>query len=465
MVVDETQQQTKVFLVAADQQPIFNWIRKVADNAQAHSPASSASPRKGNQVLVVEDSRAIANMLVQSINALDGVACRHAETLASTRALLEEDSQRFYVAILDLNLPDAPDGEVVKLVQSYGVPVVVLTGSVDDKRREKLFKCNIADYIQKSNLNGVSSAVRLVERLYNNRDSRVLVVDDALSQRMLLETQLHNHGYQTVGAADGQEGLQRLDEFDDIRLVITDYNMPHMDGLSMVQKIRQTHSADELAIIGVSTVGSGGILPRFLKAGANDFLTKPYELEELYCRIDQNLDMLHYVSEARDAANRDFLTKLYNRRYFFATAGPWHQQALAGKHELVAAMIDADHFKAVNDTHGHAVGDEALIAIANALREASRGRGLLARFGGEEFVFLQILGDKDKPAECLEQLRAAIAAIALQTPDGIAVPLTVSIGGCCEPGASLDAMLAAADECVYQAKEAGRNRVVLAGCP
>lgn len=422
---------------------------------------SSHAPRKGNQVLVVEDSRAIASVLIDSIGTLEGVGCQHAETLAAAQRLLLEDCERFYVAILDLNLPDAPDGEVVKLVQSYSVPVVVLTGSMDEARRQKLFESQIADYIHKNSVNGVASAVRLIERLYTNRNSRVLVVDDSASQRMMLESLLHNHGYQTVGAGNGQEGLDRLKEFEDIRLVITDYNMPKMDGLDMVQQIRRTRSADELAIIGVSTAAKDGILPRFLKAGANDFLTKPFELEELYCRIDQNLDMLRYVREARDAANRDFLTKLYNRRYFFAHAESLHRRASRGEIQMVAAMIDADHFKSINDTHGHAVGDDALVAMANALREATNGRGILARFGGEEFVCLQVLGEGQKPDSCLEGLRAAIENIQLATPEGVPVPLTASIGGNCEPGKSMDAMLAVADECVYQAKEAGRNRVII----
>lgn len=415
----------------------------------------------GNDVLLVEDSKAVATLLRASINALQGISCSHASTLAEAKTLLEDDSDRFFVAVLDLNLPDAPNGEVVDLVQEYGIPVVVLTGSVDAKHREAMLKKNIADYVSKANLSGLGTVVRLLERMRANREQKILVVDDSATFRSYLEALLHNHGYQTLAAKNGEEGVAMLQANAEINLVLTDYNMPEMDGLAMIDVMRRTRSADDLAIIGLSTVSEKGILPRFLKSGANDFLTKPFETEELYCRIDQNIDMLHYIAEARDAANRDFLTKLYNRRYFFEYASPVHAKAQKGELRILLSMIDADHFKNINDTHGHQTGDDALISMAETLRNAVGDGGVLARFGGEEFVCLQILDDADEPEVCLETLRAAVEAIQLKTSEGEAVPITVSIGSTLDPLDDLDKMLGAADEGVYQAKERGRNCFVV----
>ncbi len=419
------------------------------------------SPREGDTVLVVEDSRAIASLLQSNIEALPDVQCELVADMAGATRLLAQYAERFFVAILDLNLPDAPNGEVVDLVQSYDIPVIILTGSVDAEKRQSLFRRNIADYIEKNHLAGVWSAVALVERMRANREHAVLVVDDSAAQRAYLCSLLHNRGYHTVEAADGEEGLAMLKSHEEIRAVITDYNMPKMDGLQMVQQMRTLRSPQDLAIIGVSSATEKGILARFLKSGANDFLHRPFELEELYCRIDQNLDMVRYIHQAWDAANRDFLTHLYNRRYFFKHAQKIHESARQGKYEIVVAMVDADHFKRINDTHGHDVGDEALVAIASTLEKIGDGRGIIARFGGEEFVCIRILKPDEDPVRCMQSLCVAIEEIDLMAPDGSRVPLTVSIGATRNVDESLGEMLKRADEAVYQAKQQGRNRVVV----
>jgi diguanylate cyclase (GGDEF)-like protein len=286
------------------------------------------------------------------------------------------------------------------------------------------------------------------------------VVDDSRAFREYLCGLLHQHGYATLDASDGVEGLECLRQNPDISLVITDYNMPRMDGLAMVAEMRKLRSHDDLAIIGVSDAAKQGILARFLKGGATDYLNKPFCVEEFYCRVDQNIDMLRVVQRARDAASRDFLTGLYNRRYFFEHAERLHRRALDGELRILVAMIDADHFKQINDNFGHQVGDEALVAIAAVLRGQVEGQGMVARFGGEEFVCLRVLDPSLRPADCLERIRRAVEQIDLRA-DGRPVPLTVSIGATAEPGGDIDQMLARADGAVYQAKRAGRNRVVI----
>ena len=127
---------------------------------------------------------------------------------------------------------------------------------------------------------------------------------------------------------------------------------------------------------------------------------------------------------------------------------------------MLVAMIDADHFKKINDTYGHSFGDDALVAIADVLSGAIDNGGIAARFGGEEFVCLFVLNPVDNPLVCLDSLRRQIAGLDLRH-DGQRVPLTVSIGATHMPGDSLDAMLQQADRAVYESKDAGRNRVTL----
>ena len=432
-------------------------VNQAPDIRATQGSATSVEPKK---VLLVEDSRAIASILKASIEALDAIECVVATSHAEAAQLLQSHPGGFFAAVLDLNLPDAPDGEVIDLVQPAGIPIIVLTANVDAARRAAMFERGVADYVVKDSLVGIEYVARLVNRLARNGSTRVLVVDDSRAFRQYLCGLLHQHGYATLDAADGVEGLEALCANPDVRLVITDYNMPRMDGLAMVAEMRKLRSHDDLAIIGVSDMAKQGILARFLKGGATDYLNKPFCVEEFYCRVDQNIDMLRVVQRARDAANRDFLTGLYNRRYFFEHAERLHRQAVSGELAILVAMIDADHFKRINDTFGHQVGDEALVAIAAVLREEVEGKGVVARFGGEEFVCLRILDPQLRPAECLERIRRRIAGIDLSA-GAEAVPITVSIGATTEPLGDIDQMLARADEAVYQAKRAGRNRVVI----
>lgn len=425
------------------------------------APRAAAGTLARNKVLLVEDSRAIASVLRASIGALDDVECLLAASYAEAERLLEAEAGALFAAVLDLNLPDAPNGEVIDLVQQAGIPVVVLTANVDVAKRAAMFERGVADYVVKDSLVGIEYVARLVNRLARNGSTRVLVVDDSRAFREYLCGLLHQHGYATLDASDGVEGLECLRQTPDISLVITDYNMPRMDGLAMVAEMRKLRSHDDLAIIGVSDAAKQGILARFLKGGATDYLNKPFCVEEFYCRVDQNIDMLRVVQRARDAASRDFLTGLYNRRYFFEHAERLHRRALDGELRILVAMIDADHFKQINDNFGHQVGDEALVAIAAVLRGQVEGQGMVARFGGEEFVCLRVLDPSLRPADCLERIRRAIEQIDLRA-DGRPVPLTVSIGATAEPGGDIDQMLARADGAVYQAKRAGRNRVVIA---
>ncbi len=421
---------------------------------------SVPEPEHVGRVLLVEDSRAVASVLIASLNRLDGIECDLATSYAEARDLLALRADEYFVAVAGLNLPDAPNGEVVGAIQRAGLRVIVLTGHLDEARRQDMFQRGVADYVVKDSQASIGHVARLVERMARSGGTQVLVVDDSDSFRHYLASLLQQHGYQTLTACDGVEGVETLQANPDIRLVVTDYTMPRMDGLAMILEMRKSHNPDELAIIGISESAKPGILARFLKGGASDYLKKPFCVEELYCRIDQHIDTLWAINQAREAANRDFLTRLYNRRYFFEHAQLLYQRAQRGEIPVVAAMIDADHFKRINDTFGHKTGDDALRAIAAVLTRLAGDGGLVARLGGEEFVLLQSADGDLEPADCLEAIRQGIEQIEVVS-EGQRVPITVSIGATQRVEASLDHMLALADRAVYGAKAHGRNRVVI----
>ena len=127
---------------------------------------------------------------------------------------------------------------------------------------------------------------------------------------------------------------------------------------------------------------------RFIKVGANDFITKPFQPEEFYCRVTQNIDLIEKTQALVDAATKDFLTGLYNRRFFFEKGVGKLERARRERKSVALAMLDIDHFKSVNDTYGHDVGDEVLQVVSKTLQDSARADDLVARLGGEEFCVL-----------------------------------------------------------------------------
>ncbi|RUQ31216.1 MAG: diguanylate cyclase [Candidatus Competibacteraceae bacterium] len=410
-------------------------------------------------VLVVEDSRALQGLLSSYLNGLYGLKTVATNSLAETRAQLATGPERFFCAVLDLNLPDAPNGEVVDLVQQYGIPVIVLTASIDAARRQIMISKRVVDYFVKRNLSEIEHVAHVVNRLWENCQMKVLVVDDSRSFRTYLQSLLGSYRYQTFVAGNGKEALTLLTMHPDISLVITDVNMPEMDGLVLIETIRRQYRREDLVVIGMSDVAKPGLSALLLKAGANDFIAKPFQVEELFCRVTQNTNMINYVRQLRQAATLDFLTGLANRRHTLELGEALYAQARHGDLAIALAMVDADHFKLINDRFGHLVGDEALKAIASALRQTWPDTDVLGRYGGEEFLGLVTLQPGMDIAALFEQARAEVAAIDL-IADGQRAALTVSIGFTTELGNSLIQMIERADNAAYQAKAEGRNRVV-----
>jgi len=168
---------------------------------------------------------------------------------------------------------------------------------------------------------------------------------------------------------------------------------------------------------------------------------------------------VHYVRTLQDMANRDYLTRMHNRRHLYHAAETLYSETKRQGGTLAVAMVDADHFKRINDQHGHAAGDEALKCIARVLRRACLRGDLVARYGGEEFVCAMRVANHADAWQRFENLRQAIEAIELKW-EGTPIPMTVSIGLTIDFRESFVAMLDLADQAVFHAKAEGRNRIV-----
>ncbi len=251
-------------------------------------------------VLIIEDSKSFANTLASMIYSESFFDVIIAECYAEAEALLAERAEDFFIATVDLHLPDAEDGAAVTLVKSYDIPCIAFTGSFSSALREDIIAMGVCDYVLKTGAHDLAYVARLVSRIYNNPSTKVLVVDDSESAREVLSAQLALQRLNVMVADSGEEALRILNEHKDIRLVMLDLIMENVDGLAVLKHIRMKKDTTEVSVIGVSGVASDDHLAKFLKLGGNDFIRKPYNLEQLFCRINSQLRMLDDFQRLRD---------------------------------------------------------------------------------------------------------------------------------------------------------------------
>ena len=253
-----------------------------------------------NLILLVEDSLFFGNLIKEELQSIGYEVC-WVKTKAETICELEDQSKIFFAALLDFNLPDAPYGETIDIVVKLGIPSLVITGDLNENVRKVVWSKKIADYVLKDDPQFLNYICLYLARFRRNKSTKVLVVDDSKMFRLVLANLLKIHGFQDLEAKNGVEALAVIKENPDVKLVITDYNMPEMDGFELMQKIRRDYAKDELALIGISSEGNNELAANFIKCGANDFIIKQSFLsEEFYSRVNQCLDNLENIQAIKD---------------------------------------------------------------------------------------------------------------------------------------------------------------------
>lgn len=413
-----------------------------------------------SSILVVDDSKTFGALLKRLVERETGCGCVWVKSYAECRDALESAPEPFAAALLDLNLPDAPNGEVVDLALSYEVPSVVFTGELSRELREHIWSKRIVDYVLKEGIHNLEYVSRLLKRLLRNRGLRALVVDDSRATRAQIASLLRAYAYEVYEAADGQHALTMLDADPSIQLVLTDCTMPGMDGVALTKAIRQMDGMQRTVVIGVSSLDESSTTVGFLKAGANDFITKPFQTEEFYCRIGQNIDMLNMIEDLANMASLDFLTGIGNRKHLFEAGRKLFANQMRGNIRLSVAMLDLDHFKTINDSFGHDAGDAVLRHFSAMLAGRFRGGDVVARMGGEEFCVVCVNMDPDKAFDTFDAFRRDVAANHA-VHEGREIPCSVSIGAYTGAADSFEGLIKAADDLLYRAKQQGRNRVAV----
>ena len=312
---------------------------------------------------------------------------------------------------------------------------------------------------------------------------RVLVVEDDRAMRALMAQWLNAAGHRVNVAENGVEALN-LAELHRPQVVITDWRMPQMDGISLCRELRRLPQLRNVYLIVVTVETAADKLVEAFEAGADDYLVKPLVPKLFFARLraaqrvvqlQEELafdreQMVRFSNELSVANKRlqqqaltDTLTDLPNRRFAMERLEQEWALTRRGERALSCMMLDIDHFKKINDTFGHQLGDEALKQVADALRKTARAQDVVCRYGGEEFLVVCPDTGATAAYQAAERMRVAVESLRMSAPDGQHVPLTLSIG-VAEKGegiADMSALINRADGSLYAAKTQGRNRTVL----
>jgi diguanylate cyclase (GGDEF)-like protein len=301
---------------------------------------------------------------------------------------------------------------------------------------------------------------------------RILVADDDLTSRLVLAGVLRKWGHEVVATVDGTEAWDAMRRPDAPALAILDWMMPGLSGVEVCSRVRGLRSDRPPYLIILTSKGEKADIVAGLEAGADDYLAKPFDPGELRARVDVGrriIELQARLLEARDAlaheATHDPLTGTLNRRAFADVLSRALSEERRHHGGLALGICDVDGFKAVNDTHGHQVGDEVLVGLVRLITDSLRGHDVLSRHGGDEFVVLAgHVGNADV-GRIFERMRVAAADHPMPTRAGdLAVTLSFGVSTWKE-GQTEEELLAAADAALYRAKSAGRNRVCLADEP
>ena len=299
---------------------------------------------------------------------------------------------------------------------------------------------------------------------------RILVADDDAVMRALLEHNLRGWGYDVVTAADGDAAWNILREPDSPRIALLDWMMPGITGPEICRRVRQRVSPNYRYILLVSAREDRADVICGFESGADDYVTKPVHPDELQARLRVSLRIISLednLVEAREIlrhkATHDELTGLLNRAATDDLLKRELDRARRQNTPLALMLADIDHFKSVNDTYGHAIGDTVIIELAKRMKSTLRTYDAVGRYGGEEFLMVLPGCDSATLRQRAKEMLEAVRGTPVHTAAGN-LKITASIGGTVNtdtPEAILEGLVRNADVALYQAKHAGRDRGVI----
>ncbi len=425
-------------------------------------------------ILIMEDSRATAQTIAKMAQELfPSFQIDIASSEREAKEYVLKKEKEIFIVFADLHLPDTTEvGEIIDFLRKYKVRTIILTSSEDLSLREKISnKLNVIDYVIKDNLTNIQYVTQLAQWVYKNfmADREAIVVDDAKLQRKVSQAILTILGFKTWEAVNGKEAFEMIQENDNINLVVTDLEMPELNGVELTSLLRRRVHRP-LVIIGVTASKDQLEVIKFLKYGANDYITKPFSKEEFINRVRKDMIVLEQTAdlnkriqiimkqkaEIEKLATTDSLTQLYNRFKFNSILEEQIKESAESGNTFAFIIFDIDKFKSINDGYGHDIGDYVLQELPKVIKTKLRENDVFARWGGEEFVLLLPKTGIAGGVGIAEKIRRAVEGYPFQHVNRVTISLGVSRYNRED---NAEKILKRADSLLYKAKNGGRNRV------
>jgi two-component system cell cycle response regulator len=449
------------------------------------------------RVLVVDDILSNVKLLEAKLSA------EYFEVVSAyngLEALAKVEEQEPDIVLLDVMMPGMDGFEVCRRIKSNPksahLPVVMVTALDQPSDRVAGLDAGADDFLTKpvddaalfarvrslvrlkmmtdelrmreatgQNMGLVDPAETLVEA---SPTGRLLIIEDR-PESVAWFTQALTPANEVCAADTFEEALVRV-RGGDFDLIVISLGLRGFDGLRLCSQLRSLPEGRNVPILVLVSDGDRRKLTQALEMGVNDYLTRPVDKNELTARVRTNLRRKRYADKLRhnvqlslEMAITDQLTGLHNRRYM----GRHLDTLIAGAHRsgkpIAFLIMDIDHFKSVNDTHGHDIGDEVLREFAGRISANVRGIDLACRYGGEEFVVVMPDTDMDFAYTVAERLRKSVEQMPFaisRDPGKLNITISIGIAGSEGNTDSADALLHRADQALYRAKREGRNRVV-----
>ncbi len=283
----------------------------------------------------------------------------------------------------------------------------------------------------------------------------ILIVDDTASNiDIMLE---HLDGYDILVAMNGMTALE-IARHEKLDLILLDIMMPEMDGYEICHRLKEMPETADIPVIFITSKTDEESIERAYDVGGIDYVTKPFKPKELRARIKTQLELKSLIRHLEYISSHDMMTGIYNRRKFFELMEPIFELEPG----FSVMMIDIDNFKSINDRYGHPVGDRVIKEVAATINSCLDARAIFGRLGGEEFAVICMEVDMEILQKKVEFIRRTVEAREVLLEDGSVIHVTISNGIALKSSdtLSMDALLKAADEALYQAKNSGRNRTV-----
>lgn len=290
--------------------------------------------------------------------------------------------------------------------------------------------------------------------------SNVLIVDDDPAMLRLLSRRLEKAGYTVRQVTNGHEAIAAIQEACPDYL-ITDWEMPEMNGVELCRRVRQLDLPQYVYILFLTVRSQMDSLVEGLDVGADDFLSKPVDKEELLARLRSAARVIKLERELSAMARTDSLTGLMTRRAFYESLRREWERALRTNSPLTCVMLDIDFFKRINDTYGHPAGDKTLTIFAEILGKSIRTNDLLCRYGGEEFCVALPDTTEEEAVAWAERIRNLIRSTKIPiTEDGLTVTSSFGVAQRRDDTQNFEELVDYADQSLLFAKQSGRDRVI-----